>query len=1798
MFRCIRLYWKVGIVLVACSRCQAKTLFHWAFDGSHGNEVVSDTDSVSGVALEKSRHPDPNVVYDIRYDTANPWRNGGGTSIELDNDRAHSNLVGQASLVAADGGEDTPLDLSNLTGFTIELFIYPHAIQDCVLLDKRGGDGHYGISLLDHGDLRFSLNSESNAVSAGRGTVRAHAWHHVAATFDSEDSTAPMKLYVDGRLVASGGSSQRVADSTHDLGVGARVHSYYGPGAWESFFTGRIDELRISDTALIPDQFLLNAEPTRARFPRPEDRAEQFSRTTGLAWQPADGVSSQRIYFGTDPAHLPLLREVGPNVSSIDSSALDGKLDAGISYSWRVDSSGSLDTPGKGDSRYTFDGGGKGTTWRFTTQSDQLEKGYLKWLLHLGQRPEDRFKNPYGITRISRQPDIQPAPGEIWDFADEFGDVHPTTHNLMMIWTPQYSPTGFFADDWWDHWYSQYYHVYLYSPEERPARLRFRAIDRLRVWNNGQLICETNDSAQSIERYADFTLHEGVNSMTLLLTGGGSEETPWQGNYLAVRITDCNDNEFPDLTYSLEPPLPDAEMRVSRILPADYDPGSTIPVGLEVTAASQAEPNGLSIIEYIPQGTTVADAGGGQIIHNTIWWTVSAGEVIPDRLGYRLAVSPERAGTVAFSGYLYRDREFVETAGDKVVFEEPQVSPADMADSIETIELFPGEYTQAEGITIGDGSAEDASGSLESHASGLVSGLKPHQTGGWAEYEFSVEHGGAYHVILDYGELWTMFHHSAPVQVVIDGAATLDAQLFPTTHSYIFPHAHQTLYDPGLDPERKAKWTVGSVDLAPGRHSLRLSFPQMYPANQQLDQRTDGRPVVTRIIVTNYPGLTPPDLAEPHHLDSYEPPPAMMARDRAITKSADGRLEIAFHGTFYSLSQGNELYFADPHPWPQPGSKDSRFEIVSIEPQVFHLPPEGQQDFVLTVRSREPVPDDYSELVMVWLQGVPASPARKPYLFTTTQRYITLPPWEPSQSFWMIMSSYTSWYVPQGIADPAEAFLPSRDDLGFNNGRYHRGPVQYLEDQLRAGKLPSVAQVFQHNGWEYDHPYYRWDETWASLLSALYAREGMGLQAKHYALRLAETSVFYPAQSRWDWARPEYLPRHGFEVSGCQTLGLAIRASREQLVTDEEQFRILHNLVLPIFNAYWDELRTRAILTQDAAAGDTVLRVERPAYGLTGCPTDGFSGNMPAYVLIGDEHYSLSAATRGDTIVLTTPLSKSYPQGTAIASWAYTEGWELEAMDLMSLVAIGAAGRDPALVDQVMSMYTQIMEKHRILLDDGSFRNEPGSYGSIASYAQTLRDAQQWFGRDLGSLVSPTLLDRIHQAILNISQFPFSNGRVPHLNGGGCMNQLSRSYFTEVDLLDDLFPDDVQNIALYRRIAQQEQNREPGDTIENHNFVVHGWGYAMLRSENGSWDRGMETLLSSKYLMSDPGDHVSCDSLGLVVYGLGAILTPRYGYSWIGFAAPLLNQVMVDNDLWDNSYYGSFWHFDGREELPSAVAHTGDGADCSLLNRDMSRWCIQFPEYLFDAYFIEAKDPNVHQFDWCFTNMGELSIVEPQGLPWQDCPEFMADYWPTGEGAGAKTIAAKASGRIVVDWVVSNGPWVAGGDATLLREPPQHSGRLRLTMADDSPSELINAQIGYYRQWNGEQTLANSQDVLAVRKIGAAHVFVDTLEPIADDEQPYVKDVTVVARGNHLQQLVKVTTAEGQDWVYLSGRWNARPDGDHPVVGITTDGDIVAWRTKRGVVTRVYIANGSYASTPDGRWQFGFSGSHYIDSEH
>ena len=114
------------------------------------------------------------------------------------------------------------------------------------------------IGLLTNGKL-FMRYSGSTTSTSGAGSARINdgAWHHLALVCSYDGASSTFSLYVDGNLdigplTKSGATKQ--ATTFGDIYLGA-----YGlPGRK---LAGTVDELRISNVALEPEQFLQVAEP-------------------------------------------------------------------------------------------------------------------------------------------------------------------------------------------------------------------------------------------------------------------------------------------------------------------------------------------------------------------------------------------------------------------------------------------------------------------------------------------------------------------------------------------------------------------------------------------------------------------------------------------------------------------------------------------------------------------------------------------------------------------------------------------------------------------------------------------------------------------------------------------------------------------------------------------------------------------------------------------------------------------------------------------------------------------------------------------------------------------------------------------------------------------------------------------------------------------------------------------------------------------------------------------------------------------------------------------------------------------------------------------------------------------------------------------------------------------------------------------------------------------------------------------------------------------------------------------------
>jgi hypothetical protein len=121
--------------------------------------------------------------------------------------------------------------------------------------DNRPGLDPYQLGLGGGGNvLQFSIQNTSNQTAVLTSTIPYEQWVHVAGTLD--DATGAMKLYVNGLSVASATTAIRPLDGLHpSFSPGVSIGNDF-TGQYGLVFKGHIDEVRISDVALLPNQFV------------------------------------------------------------------------------------------------------------------------------------------------------------------------------------------------------------------------------------------------------------------------------------------------------------------------------------------------------------------------------------------------------------------------------------------------------------------------------------------------------------------------------------------------------------------------------------------------------------------------------------------------------------------------------------------------------------------------------------------------------------------------------------------------------------------------------------------------------------------------------------------------------------------------------------------------------------------------------------------------------------------------------------------------------------------------------------------------------------------------------------------------------------------------------------------------------------------------------------------------------------------------------------------------------------------------------------------------------------------------------------------------------------------------------------------------------------------------------------------------------------------------------------------------------------------------------------------------------
>ena len=152
--------------------------------------------------------------------------------------------------------------LALTNSLTLEAYIFvrvaaggPFSVSQIIFRgDDRGYLDPYTL-YLSYSHIEFQIDDEAgNRVAIATPDVTFNVWHHVAGTLDG--ATGTMRLYVDGILMATRNTTVRpfanLTGANPGLGIG-NLQS----GNYAEYFNGLIDEARISDKALSPDEFLI-----------------------------------------------------------------------------------------------------------------------------------------------------------------------------------------------------------------------------------------------------------------------------------------------------------------------------------------------------------------------------------------------------------------------------------------------------------------------------------------------------------------------------------------------------------------------------------------------------------------------------------------------------------------------------------------------------------------------------------------------------------------------------------------------------------------------------------------------------------------------------------------------------------------------------------------------------------------------------------------------------------------------------------------------------------------------------------------------------------------------------------------------------------------------------------------------------------------------------------------------------------------------------------------------------------------------------------------------------------------------------------------------------------------------------------------------------------------------------------------------------------------------------------------------------------------------------------------------------
>ena len=171
--------------------------------------------------------------------------------------KKESSLPEQSSSLTFDGSNDritTNGTLNNLSGFTLELWLYPHSASSSMAIIGENNLIEFGYG--SSKSLRIWTWAGTNTVSwnFNSTTFPFNTWHHVAVVGNATASPY-LSIYVNGELKKSGGSNP---GSTFGIGHTPRSYTIYiAKTVWgdnDKYYDGLMDEVRIWNDVRTQDE--------------------------------------------------------------------------------------------------------------------------------------------------------------------------------------------------------------------------------------------------------------------------------------------------------------------------------------------------------------------------------------------------------------------------------------------------------------------------------------------------------------------------------------------------------------------------------------------------------------------------------------------------------------------------------------------------------------------------------------------------------------------------------------------------------------------------------------------------------------------------------------------------------------------------------------------------------------------------------------------------------------------------------------------------------------------------------------------------------------------------------------------------------------------------------------------------------------------------------------------------------------------------------------------------------------------------------------------------------------------------------------------------------------------------------------------------------------------------------------------------------------------------------------------------------------------------------------------------------